>query len=220
LKARSPPRRPIFAQRRTSSAATSVEGIADYLVKAWKPTGYYTPDQMASILNQCEKIYFSVVTPIRAYIAEGLSFAKDVAHALDNKMNLDGYQGFIMRNRLYVNDARAKGIRYINAPGFRRQTTDFLYLMSNGVDGLAIIKRVNEEEWGRLPLAREILSVTRTAATAIVKIAGVAFDVVKAAGQAVLEIPDTARTLFTVVKWGTIAYVGFWLYQQLRPRAA
>lgn len=190
------------------------------LESTWNPTGFYTRQQMWDLLNQFYKIYLAVSKVADNYLADAWTIGKDSARVIQQRMSQD-WHNFSDRFQSALAAANASGgaIEYLDAPGFKGQAVHFVGQMNTDLQSLATLAAANSIVWSTLPGAREYLSFCVGAANVIKTIVGVSIDVVKAAANAVMKIPDTIGTIITVAKWGAILFGGLWLYREFGPNA-
>jgi len=180
--------------------------------RRWNPTGFYTPDQIATIVNA------------------GLSFIGPTTEALENDLRgvfgvdvpqpaYDNLQRKLIEVQPFIraaNEARTKGIRVVNAPGMKA------WIMDTMKAGRQLAREVALEQCRRSTLANG----TRVAEVGIRALHDVVIaivGVVAAAGETVLDAATGIFALLKHAKWIALAGgAGYLLYKakQRRDRSA
>lgn len=180
------------------------------LVKNWQPSGIYTVQQLDAIIQSV----FAMLTNATATVDKGMAepLAEGDRDALNMvrtnarlRMGGDGMK-FVTASR----DAKARGVTLIDAPGLKR------WIVGSMLDASQCIFAVHyvlcKRPWfvgalqGFMAVFNAVYSVARS-------IVGVAIDVAKAAGGAILYVPDAISTAIKVAKWGVIGGIAYLLYK-------
>jgi hypothetical protein len=182
------------------------------LSKNWHPSGYYTPEQMGTLIDQTLLALRSAGDHVRgAPTATG--DASQMISEATGKIARRGQDSLdFIRAK---NTAVTSGIKIIDAPGLRR------WVISSLQDAGYAHTTAFVQECAMPGLASAIIAYQRVfdgAAGIIKSIVGVAIDVAKAVGSTVLHLPDTISTMFTYLKWGVIGGAGLWVFLEVKKR--
>lgn len=197
-----------------AAGASDLDRIADDLSKNWHPSGYYTPDQVLQIFDQMTRVFDQVVAPVRQYIKGDWSSGRNAARQLESRlMSAYAGEGKAAQYLDAVKRAKATGVKVLDLPGLRRYVVNFFVQMSAGVEGMRVLSEISS--W-IVSAVKVIVDVSMAAAAVVKAVVGIAIEVVKAAGAAVIAVPDMISTLVKFAKIGVLGYAGWWLYNQTR----
>ena len=218
-------------------AGGGIGAQANRIDREWRPTGYYTPQDVIGIVGQLVKVYVKVREPLARFVKD---HQPPSLWAVRSRAELAKIDETNMRAQQYSNlsvTAISQGMKYMDAPGLKSMVVGYLKRMSIAVSALhqmvdewnAAARAIADAAGSAInPLAGAMFSVMRGFASAmapvltsvgnaIMKVGGVAYDVVKAAASFVAKIPDTIGSIFNLLKWGVILYGGGLLYKEVPP---
>jgi hypothetical protein len=164
----------------------------DALVKNWKPTGFYTADDVRTIVGRTLEAVQSAQAAVNQAAAEPNASQDSVMRATSDL----GRAG--QRSLDYLDAAKqaeAQGIRVVNAPGLKRWVTDTLGAASSAMVTAAVIGCTTPWWVGALAWFQTQFDQVWGAVRMIV---GAALTV----GEAVLQVPDALGDMITILKWG------------------
>ena len=210
--------------RALSGVGENLESVADSLVQTWKPTGFFKVAEVNAILDAMRKVQDRVNAVVDAGVGTstgantgaflGVSMISD-----DDKVLLRDVQSRTMRTYRNMVQPMLAGLRMaaetgaaaVDAPQFRRLVIDYLYKAAWAVQTVQTMR--SNLTWGQR--AAEWIGDACVSAGNVARAAvGVTLDVLKAAGAAVVKLPDTLATLYTVAKWGGLAYGLWWIWDR------
>lgn len=202
----------------------NVEAVADNLVQTWKPTGFYTVAQVNAILAAMKQVQDRVNAVIDQGV--GTSTGADAGRFLgvsllsdDDKSLLRSVQTRVMYTYADMVRPMATALRLaaeqnaaaVDAPQFRALVIAYLYKAAWGIQTVQNMR--SSLSWAQRA-AEWIGDATVKAGDVARAVTGVTLDVLKAAGAAIVAVPDTIATLYTVAKWGGLAYGLWWIWEQ------
>lgn len=175
---------------------------------SWKPTGYYTPAEVQSLIN--------VLTNEAAAAGDALASAprstrdaeQMIAQAFDDLVNK-----FQVRSRLYQQDlanAAAAGINVIDAPALKDWVVSSMRAISDAYTTAVVM-------YCRQSTLESLLSKAYGAIAAIGRVVwsvvGIAYKVVRDAALAVYHAADAAWSFAKwIAKWGPTIAIGTGVY--------
>lgn len=176
------------------------------LAKTWKPTGFYTPDQIGAIVSEGMKLGSSANDAVRA-----APLSTGDAAAMTSQALKDVWRKFEESKKytLAANEARAKGVNVVNAPGLRDWALGMMTAASQSLVTAAVMEC--RMSWLATLIIR-FQGIFEVAANVFRKIVGVAVAV----GQTVLNVAGDLPQIWTVVKWGGLAAIGLFAAVKLR----
>lgn len=172
----------------------------DDLVKTWKPTGFYTSDDVRTLVSGTMATVRQAQASLDQITLSGaqesiLRATDDLARA--GQRALDYLQA--------ANDADAKGLRTINAVGLKRWVTDTLAAASSAMVTAATIACI--EPWWLSAVA-----AFQQAFDAIWMVAKRVVGAVLAIGETALKLADDLPNLYDIIKIGALAAGGYWVW--------
>jgi len=193
-------------------AVAAMDQNRNDLVKNWKPSGLYTTQQIDAIINSTFQMLKSAIATVDKAMSEPLAQGdRDALQMVRTNAQLKmGGATEGMRWVTAKNEALAKGIELIDAPGLKRWITSSMMDASQCIVGVHYV--LCKRPWfvGALQGFMAVFNACYAVARAIV---GVAIDVAKAAGNAILYIPDALSTALKIGKWGVLAGLGYFFYK-------
>lgn len=123
---------------------------------------------------------------------------------------IQGRDGDAMKWWNALRTAKAQGIGYIDAPGFKRWVVNSMIDASQGIFAVKYVLCMRPWFVNVMNVFMAIFNACYAVARAAV---GVSIDIVKAAGKAVLSIPDLLTTVIKVGKWGVLAGAVYFFYK-------
>ncbi len=180
------------------------------MARTWNPTGFFTPDELTQIVIENNKLMRSAADIVRAapLSTSDAQFSRNQA--------LDTIQQKTLQSLNYNNaviEARGKGIRSINAPGVKQWVISSMNAASQAIVTAGVLEC--NMSW----LASAIIAFQKVfdAVAAIIKrIVGVIVKLGEVALDVVEETPRLVKTLWTLAKWGGIAYGAFLLVKTIK----
>jgi hypothetical protein len=201
-----------------SSVASMAAEVAD-LERTWNPTGFYTADQMQTVvfaaLNAANGARDNMIAALRQVdIGDSAKAAsKREFDSASEALNSSTDKSSVFINA--IKDARAKGTRAINAPGLK------LWAVQVMRDAVKLSRAAAFLLCNRSLLERFSTAVNRLidqAVEIIKKVVGI----VLAAGEKALDVAgDLFGLLLSVMKFAPYALIaggGFYLYKRYRER--
>lgn len=174
----------------------------DDMVKTWKPTGFYTPDDLRTIIQQ------TLTVTNQAYDAL-TQVAQDVVGGDDSVMRATSDLGTAGQRSLdYLSaatQAEQAGLRLVNAPGLKRWVTDTLATTSSAMVTASVVSC--QSSWWINALSTYQMVFDKAKAV-VVRIVGS----VLAIGETALKIADDLPKIYDVLKWGAVGLGAYWLW--------
>ncbi len=197
--------------------ATDLEALAQTLTYDWKPTGFYKPADMQSIITRISGLVDKATAVIYDYLKLHYAHEKDEAMELASRcLQQFGKIGTAEAGKMSLVDAihAAKSAgRYVDAPQFKAWVVKTLYECAYVARGYKLL--MEDRNWAQRGM-ETVATIYRSVVSVIKTVSGVSWEVVKAAGSFAATIPDTVGTLYTVAKWGLLGYGIFWIATQVR----
>lgn len=175
----------------------------DDLAKNWQPTGFYTPDDIRSLVKQALAVVQQAQATLNQAAAEPSASQDSVMRATDDlgragSRSLDYLQA--------ATQAEQQGIRVVNAPGLKRWVTDTLGSASSAMVTASVIGCITPWWVGALAAFQ---SVFDKAWSAIRSVAGAALAI----GETVLKVAGDLPELYDTLKWGALALGAYWIWE-------
>lgn len=207
---------PVPCQDAANAQQTTFMANVTNLATNWNPSGFYSPDQLHSIVTQV----MGLVTQAQADVTTALSSWSGNPDVLTNAMdNLNrqatgqgvlGIAGTNAQQYLATEaQARAANVAVIDAADLKSWAVFTLTAVSNAYVAIYV---VNCE----IPTWIAVLAKVAAALAAVVSFVIGVLGVIAQIGEAVLEAPTAASGLITVVKWGALAWLAYWGYNKYR----
>lgn len=181
------------------------------LAAAWHPTGFFTPDQIDTIVGRIDGVMMAAIKAADDYRTGSFNAGKANVLTLENKVGKRRIEGLVFTKT--AAQARATGKTIIDAPGLKQWVLSSL----NAISLLLLeIQRLEDIKPAIVSALEVVYDTMQAAARVVAAIVGVAWDVVKAAGAAVLKVPSTVGALITLAKWGVLGVAGWWIWEQAK----
>lgn len=175
--------------------------------KNWNPTGLYSRSQMQGIVQLTLAMLTSASNTMEKASAEPMADGARDALRMARSSVTAKFQDS-MKFTAAIGEAMKQGVEVLDAPGLKAWVVSSMLKASDGitaahyvlcqvpwfVTALAAFQRAFDKVWG-----------------ATKQVLGVAAEL----GMAVLKIPDTVSQIWTLAKWGAIAVIGVWAYENV-----
>lgn len=192
----------------TSANATvaQLDAKTEDLAKNWRPSGFYSVDQVRQLVAWTNAVLAQAQSTVTSGISAqpagsgAIAPLREMLLSINRKMA----EGTVFVNA--ANTAAAQGIRVIDAPGLKNWVTFSMSHASAGVAGVAYVECTKPWFVGPLASFRALLDTLWSGAKRVV---GVVLDV----GEAVLEVPDTIATAWTIAKWIAVLGGAYVIYE-------
>jgi hypothetical protein len=185
-----------------NAAMAPFDAKIDGLIKTWNPTGFYTSDDIRSIVG-------SVMTTISQAQASVDQATKEPNASQDSVMRAtDDLARAGQRSLDYLQaatQADGQGTRVINAVGLKRWVTDSLAAASSAMVTASVIGCITPWWAGALAAFQSVFDKAWAVVTAVV---GTLLQV----GEDVLKVASSLDDIYEVLKWGALAYGAYWLW--------
>lgn len=192
------------------SAGTQLEARRYRVIAALKTRSFYTRQDFEAILFATQDLVHNMSKEMDKLRAEAFTY-KDMAR--EEQLQLIARLGESKIFVDYLNEAKAKDIPIIDAPGFWRwveKALSEIELAAGVVAYMACIKPV----W--ITVVEYIYRASAAILGLAEKAASVVIDLTKTAVGAVMKIPDAIGMVWTVVKWGGLAAAAFFIVKKAR----
>lgn len=178
--------------------------------KNWNPTGFYTPAQITAIYNVVGQMVRNASGTYDKARQEAMAQGDRDALYMQYSDMLTRYSDglkFIDASK----QATSAGVTVIDAPGLKRWVVAMMGDASALLFGIYYVQCMRPWFVGAL----EAFMIAFNAVYSVVRATiGVAYEIVKAAGKAVLKVPDALGTAITVAKWGVLGGIAYVLYKK------
>ena len=207
---------PETAQNKACLAAANAQSAsmlakASDLSKNWTPTGLYSIEQIQSIVQNTLSMLSSASSTIDQAIAEAPDGADDALKlkraAIQRKMSTEG-----LVFTAAIGNAMKAGIGVIDAPGLKSWVVNSMITAADSITAAYYVSCQTPWWVGAL---RAFMAAFDKVWGVAKQVAGVAVEL----GAQVLKIPDAIGQIWTMAKWGSIALLAFWAYENA-PRIA
>jgi hypothetical protein len=175
--------------------------------KNWQPTGLYQRDQVQSLVQWTLGMLSSASSLIDQTTSEPT--APGARDAL--RLKTDAIQRKMSDAQVFtgaVGQAMQKSVPVIDAPGLKTWIVNSMITAADGVTAAYYVACQRPWWVGALKV---FMAAFDKVWGATKQILGVAADL----GMAVLKIPDTVGQIWTMAKWGSIALLGWWAYENV-----
>lgn len=180
----------------------------DDLVKNWQPTGFYTPDDIRTLVSQTLTAVQSAQATVNQGAAEPSAAQDSLMRATDDlgragSRSLDYLQAATV--------AEQQGLRVVNAPGLKRWVTDTLGSASSAVVTVSVIGCM--KPWWVDALATfqaafdKVWAVVKQFVGAVLKL-----------GELTLKVPDALDEMLTILKWSLGIGGAAWVFHEIHVR--
>lgn len=179
------------------------------LAKTWNPTGFFTSNEIRSVIGSTMGVVTSAQATLDKAAAEPNASQDSVMRATNDLARAGS------RSLNYLEAARnadQNGIRVINAPGLKRWVTDTLAAASSATVTAAVIGCITPWWVGALAAFQ---SAFDTAVAVVSKIVGV----VIAVGETVLDVASELPDIVGILKWVAIAGGAYWIMAKAMKHA-
>lgn len=194
-----------------NAQSSSMLAKATDLSKNWNPTGLYSLEQIQSIVQNTMAMLLAAANTVDHAIAEAPDGADDALKlkraAIQRKMSTEG-----LVFTTAIGNAMKAGIGVIDAPGLKAWVVNSMTVAADGITGAYYVSCQTPWWVGAL---RAFMAAFDKVWGVAKQVAGVAVEL----GAQVLKIPDTIGQIWTMAKWGSIALLAFWAYENA-PRIA
>lgn len=185
-----------------NAATAPFDAKVNDLTQNWRPTGFYTPDDIRSIVSSVMTTIAQAQALVDQAAKEPNASQDSVMRATDDlanagKKSLDYLQA--------ANQADAQGTRAINAVGLKRWVTDSLGAASNAMTTAMVIGCITPWWVGALAAFQAVFDKAWGVVRAVV---GTALQI----GEDALTVASSLDDIYNVLKWGALAYGAYWLW--------
>lgn len=188
-----------------NAATAPFDDKVNDLAKNWTPSGFYTSDDIRSIVARVMSTILQGQALVDRAAAEPNASQESVMRATDDLANagrksLDYLQA--------ATQADQQGTRVINAVGLKRWVTDSLGAASSAMTTASVIGCITP--WWVSALAT-FQSVFDKAWGVIRAVVGTALQI----GEDALAVVDHLQDIYDVLKWGALALGAYWLWTHI-----
>lgn len=183
-----------------SSAVAALDASVTDIVTNWKPTGYYSPDQIVQITQLIMPLAIGAVALVSSAPSSTSDSATVKKIAIDD---LNRKMADAQKFSAGAAEAVGKGIRVVEAPGLYRWVINTLMAVSQAYVTAAVLNC----NTGPLDSLNNALQAVGRFLKGLAKIA-------LAIGETILKIPDALSSMWTVVKYGAIAGAAYYVYRE------
>jgi len=194
-----------------NAASARLQAQREQLTRDWKVKSFYRVEDMDKIIDQVFALLAKAKDDVTAAKNQGSFTLKSSEYAQWNEVTYQILARF-SDARVFtqtIQNAKAKGIKVIDAPGFQNWVEKSLMSVEGAVEVIACMKAIK-------PSIVTNLETIYDASRALGSFIKTLVEAVIAFGQAVANVPKTVADLWTIMKWGTVAIGGVWLYSKLR----
>ncbi len=185
-----------------NQAMAPFDAKIDSLVKTWNPTGFYTSDDIRTLIGNTLALVRSAQDTVNAAAAEPNASQDSVMRA-SSDLGRKGQESLDYLKA--ASDADAQGIRVINAPGFKRWVTDTMAAASSAMVTASVIGCITPWWVGALAAFQSafdfLISILRDFGGAIA-----------AAGERVLKAADAALSMIQYILLGAAALAAYYVW--------
>lgn len=197
-------------QKAANKATVDLTAATLDLSRSWRPTGFYSVADFEAMLQKTWDILNGAGKALDQILADDFAI-KDGARMERNAItNRYGESMVFVRA---MNEAKAKNITVIDAPGFKRWVI-------KAMNEAAVAYEYVAYQACAKPFLLDVLRVAYGAYVIALKIGKAMVAITVAAGQAVLKVPDFLSTLWDVAVWGGAGVGILWLASKLPRRGA
>lgn len=192
-------------EKARDKATAELDARIERMIRSWQPESYYKVSDMTSLRDQTLNLLVTASKAIDKALEGTLTYKTTLRMAqgrLFDKMSA----GLTYTNAIHT--ANRGGFRVVESPGFKRWVIDSMNAASVALGHVAYMNCIK-------PGLLSMLEVAFAVADRIVAFVAGMTRFAIAAGEAVLEIPDTAARL---MKYGSYAGLAILAYYALRPK--
>lgn len=198
----SPPSQTSQCIDQANAATAPFDAKVNDLAQNWQPTGFYTSDDIRSIVGSVMTTIAQAQALVDQAAKEPNASQDSVMRATDDLANagkkaIDYLQA--------ANQADAQGTRAINAVGLKRWVTDSLGGASSAMTTAAVIGCITPWWVGALAAFQSVFDKAWAVVKAVV---GTVLQI----GEDVLKVASNLDEIYNVLKWGALAYGAYWLW--------
>lgn len=189
------------------AAARASAGLDAYvadLSRNWMPTGFYTNADLEKVLNATFSVLQSAGNALDA-MNPPTEASRSLRGAITSRY------GEALPYVQAMNEAKAKGIRVVDAPGVKRWVIKAMNEAALAHEHVAYV--ACHAHWA-VTLGVTLMTVTMAAAGVIRTVVGVSWEVIKTTGELALKVPDLVGDLYTYGSWALVLGAGWWLWNQ------
>lgn len=201
----SPPSQTSQCIDQANAATAPFDAKVNDLAQNWQPSGFYTSDDIRSIVG-------SVMTTIAQGQALIDQAAKEPNASQDSVMRAtDDLANAGKRSLDYLqaaNQADTQGTRVINAVGLKRWVTDSLGSASSAMTTAAVIGCITPWWVGALAAFQSVFDKAWAVVKAVV---GTVLQI----GEDVLKVASNLDEIYNVLKWGALALGAYWVWTNI-----
>lgn len=188
-----------------NAATAPFDAKVNDLAQNWQPTGFYTSDDIRSIVSSVMTTIAQAQALVDQAAKEPNASQDSVMRATDDlanagKKSLDYLQA--------ANQADAQGTRAINAVGLKRWVTDSLGAASNAMATAMVIGCITPWWVGALAAFQTVFDKAWGVVRAVV---GTALQI----GEDALTVASSLDDIYNVLKWGALAFGAYWLWTNI-----
>lgn len=185
-----------------NAATAPFDAKVNDLAQNWNPTGFYTSDDIRSIVSSVMTTIAQAQSLVDQAAKEPNASQDSVMRATDDlanvgKKSLDYLQA--------ANQADAQSTRAINAVGLKRWVTDSLGAASNAMATAMVIGCITPWWVGALAAFQAVFDKAWGVVRAVV---GTALQI----GEDALTVASNLDDIYNVLKWGALALGAYWLW--------
>ena len=177
----------------------------------WKPTGFYTPEQLGDVVTFALQVTGAASDAISKALGilqieahrNLLSSAQETQHSVETEA---------MTFVVAIRQANAGGFKVIESTGLRRWVIRMLEAADETHRVVSVVACARPNLL--LDLAQGLTNAVHSFVAFVKTVAGVAIAVVKAAGNLVMKIPDLIGSLVKFAKilpWVALAFGGYYV---------
>jgi hypothetical protein len=180
------------------------------LARTWNPTGFYTPEEVRTIVTSTTKLTRQAYEALTKAAAEPNAGGESIDRAT-NDLGRAGQRS--LDYLAAATQAEQQGFAVVNAPGFKRWVTDTMNATSSAMVTAAVVLCLTP--WWITALAR------------FMEAADVVFSVIKRVigavlktGDLALKVPDLVEDMLSIAKWGVGLGAAAWILHALLVKRA
>lgn len=182
--------------------------------RTWNPTGFFTAQDIDTVFGQVSTVVSAAVDQIESMFAGRASSIGsdnlDELHRLEGKLNEatnDKFQPFIAA----VQEANAKGLRAINAPGLKSWAMTAMKAARDLMRQGAVIEcQTSALETAIRKVSNVVIAVGQVLRTVV--------GIVLEAGEAAVDAIDFTFQLLKFAKWAVLLGGGYYVVKKIRER--
>ncbi len=179
------------------SASKNIERETLSLAANWRPTGFYTVADLEKMLQATW-----AVLKVAGDGLDAMNPPTETSRSL--RSSISNRYGDSLVYVQAMNDAKLKGIKVLDAPGFKRWVIKAMNEAALAQEHIAYM--ACQAPW-IIPFGMSLMA----ASIAVSGVARTLATVAVAVGEVVLKIPDAALDLYTYLKWGALGAGALWV---------